>query len=103
MDLDTLDSSNPCPSFAAQSCLSGCPLTVPRQLLPEDASNRRFERLRPRAGMLAERCVDQGLVTAAADGVSFPAEPRQDVVVEPNGDAGLAWRRLQDGAPRSPA
>src|SRR5437763_4271438 len=71
------------------SCFSARPLAVPRQLLPEDTSNRRFERLRPRAGMLAERCVDQGLVTAAADGVSFPAEPRQHVVVEPNGDAGL--------------
>jgi len=66
--------------------------SVPRKLLAENAPERVLESCLVRLDEAAERPVDERLVVSAARLVDLPPEPGQDVVVDPDRDAGLARR-----------
>ena len=72
------------------------------QFLPNNSSYDAFEGLPAALDVVAEHVVDQGLVVAAARSINLGPEPREDIVVQTDGDPGLAFGERHDG-PTSPS
>src|SRR5882757_6691933 len=70
----------------------------PAQFLADDATKHDLERFLTILNEGPEGIVDLGLVVPASCQVGLLSKPVEHVVVEANGDAGLARRRRHNGA-----
>jgi hypothetical protein len=65
------------------------PRPVPRELLPNDVPQLLLDRVLAPANVLAQGVIHQGLVVASPRCVHLSAKPVQNLVIDPDGNAGL--------------
>src|SRR5271167_91881 len=68
------------------------------QFFPDDAAKRGFQRLLCAPNVLPKSVVDKALVVTTAGPVHLLPKPVENVVIEPDGDSGLALRHRHDGS-----
>jgi hypothetical protein len=86
-------------SFNSFTAFEGSPLALsPPKLFTHDTTQDSLERLLPFLDEGSKRVVDESLVIGATCGVCLISKPGEDVLIEADGDTGLAGSRRNDGA-----